>query len=117
MQVNTNINNSVSFGRIIFKNRSIYAKYGNGIVGKIRSNEVVHSFKNREDLDIVFSAEAARDGANFYWQICKSNGFMNAVRNLFLPKVFFKSSQLRSRPNVDEITQDLVSEYINKYLN
>lgn len=117
MQVNTNINSSVSFGGIVFKNRALYARYGNGIVGKLRNNEVVNSFKNRTDMDIVFSAEDAKGGANFYWQVCKNNGLVGAIKNMFLPKVFFKSSQLGSKPSVDEITQSVVSEYISKHLN
>ncbi len=116
MQINQN-NNMISFKGIVFKNKSLYAKYGNGIVGSIRTNKVVESFKKRSDVDIVFSAENAGGWANFYWQIRKNGGVIESLKNLFLPKVFFKSSQLASKPHANEITQEVVDAYIRKHLN
>lgn len=116
MQISQNYNNSTSFRGVVFKNKALYARYGNGIVGTIRNNSVVESFKKRKDLDMVFMAESDAQGANFYWQIRKNGGVLDALKNLFLPKVYLKHSQLASKPTAEEITQEVVNEYINKHL-
>ena len=108
---------SPSFGRVVFKDKSIYAKYGNGIVGKIRCNKAVDSFKKRDDFDIIFSATASKTTAEFYWQIRKNGGIKSFFQNFLCPKIHFKSSQLAIKPIVEEITEKSVNTYISKYFS
>ncbi len=118
MQVQNVNNSNVSFKGVIFKNKAIYAKYGNGIVGKIRNNVIVESFKYRKDYDMVFSADASKDIASFYWQVKKRNvsDAFELLKNLLAPKVHFESSVRATKPSANEITAQKVGEYIAKHL-
>lgn len=117
MQVQ-NVNNQISFKGVIFKNKSLYARYGNGIVGKIRQNPVVESFKYNKDYDMFFSAVSLDDSANFYWQVKKKNitGPVSFIKNLFAPKVLFESTRLANKPSAELITAERVGIYIAEYL-
>ena len=117
MQVNNIDKNSVSFKGVIFKNKAIYAKYSNGLVGSIRNNSVVDSFKNRTDIDMIFSATQGNNSASFYWQLKKKNGLMGCLKNMLAPKVYFEGSRFASKPNADAITLDEVNTYISKHLD
>ena len=118
MQVQNVNNSNVSFKGVVFKDRAIYAKYGNGIVGKIRNNVIVESFKYRKDYDMIFSAEASKDTASFYWQVKKRNVYdaLGLLKNFFAPKVHFESSVRATKPTADEITAQKVGEYIANHL-
>ncbi len=117
MQVQ-NVNNQISFKGVIFKNKALYARYGNGIVGKIRQNPVVEYFKYSKDYDMFFSAVVSDDSANFYWQVKKKNitDPLSFIKNIFAPKVSFESTRLATKPSAEAITAEKVGTYIAKHL-
>lgn len=112
--VNT-YHNNVSFGGVVFKNKAIFAKYGNGIVGSIRNNNVVKFFGKNDTFDIVFTAVQDKDFASFYWILKKKNGGKAFFQNLLAPKVFFTNTKYSSKTTSENITFSAVNSYIKKY--